>query len=352
MFARAFCLSLLTALLCPAYALVFAQSVTTPNAPWTRPTVFAARLVLTIHSGGVIAFSPDGERIAIYDGSMVEINDARDNRTQTTFAAPPKKNWIKLVWSDDGQRLAVLSRADKKDSGQVEVWDAKANGVVSTIAGLWRVDELTFSRDANKLLGLAEHKTAQAWDALSGRLLITLPAPEEGRWREMRWSPDGRRLLMTNYASEKALLWDAETGQLLPSQKLGKEVATMIDRLNNGDLFHSPDGATIVQVGYGRERVKLIDVASGRLRARLPVGGCTPDTYFGESGCEPPRFHPSGCFLLTQSYGKVRLWDARDGREIALLDGARYPANFSPDGRWLATGSKERGAILWKVVGK
>ena len=66
------------------------------------------------------------------------------------------------------------------------------------------------------------------------------------------------------------------------------------------------------------------------------------------------EFSPDGCWVLTASRdGTARLWDAASGHPVAepLQHTRRIAAaHFSPDGRWVITASEDRTAVIWRLL--
>src|SRR5262249_10175151 len=87
-----------------------------------------------------------------------------------------------------------------------------------------------------------------------------------GSIQYLAFSPDGKRLVGTNYLSELRL-WDVATGRLLWRADIPHDT----DRSPYwSPLAYSPDGKTIALAGTGR-RVRLYDADTGRERLSIPV---------------------------------------------------------------------------------
>ena len=62
-------------------------------------------------------------------------------------------------------------------------------------------------------------------------------------------------------------------------------------------------------------------------------------------------FHPSSKFLLGANHGSVKLWDVSNGELVCETTEGRDPAQFSRDGRLLATvGKDKKTVLLWEMV--
>ena len=180
------------------------------------------------------------------------------------------------------------------------------------------------------------------------QLLSKLQSEREVRVLER--SPDNRMLLTQRNVSNEfppggwwvLQFWDLTTGDLrVTSDKV--RFSTQV--------FWSPDCATLVLVGFGGTKTRLLDARTGRVKAKLPYEGCVSDRLFGSTGCEPWIFSDDSRLLLMQK-GPLKLWAAETGALIVELESARPPAVFSPtNNRLIATLSKDnKKALLWEVA--
>jgi WD40 repeat protein len=87
---------------------------------------------------------------------------------------------------------------------------------------------------------------------------------------------------------------------------------------------------------------RLWDIVAGEQKTVFPM----------PPHCYSAAFSPNGRMLAFSSEDDAMLYDALSGERLHLLEGHQNTAQcvaFSPDGRWLATGSSDRTVRIWDV---
>ncbi|HTU21447.1 MAG TPA: protein kinase [Gemmataceae bacterium] len=168
-----------------------------------------------------------------------------------------------------------------------------------------------------------------------------LPRPEllwvhEGAVNEIRFSPDGRRVL-TAGEDGKVHLWDSESGQaVFPPWNEGGAVT---------QALFSSDGRRIAAAGRNGA-VHIWDAASGQpLMPALSHRGAVRGIDFS----------PDDRQIVTASGKAARVWDVAEGAKPLAAwelkhDDAVNVALFSPDGRWLATAGDDGVVRIWDAA--
>ena len=343
-----------------------------------------------------IAVSPDGKTLAVAaDWAGVLVFDARTHeQIGDPIVDPVEYSAWSVAYSPDGRTFAVggdqhVTLIDARTHEQLA--KARVGGLASRLA---------FTTDGSKLVVLFPPGGVSGLGGADAQITIRDAATLKPVGPSIE--PDafvgayiGFQYVSPSFAltaDDRSLLTASEDGELAwwdlrsPRKTRALEIATGLHA-----LALSPDGRTAA-VGIDRG-VQLVDVATGTVRTATggPAGSpnwllfspdgetvvsthldgtvtlwnvetATPaETLRGHSNSvQQPVFSSDGNTLYTVSHdGSAIAWDmtGRRGlgrtftfthdRTISATGFDGHPGRFSPDGRLLAVGLKERGVALW-----
>jgi len=296
----------------------------------------------------VLAFSPDGKRLAVGQAkgllfsvrlyntaSRDEIHDYPIARIGLMKSSGVRS----LKFSPDGRWLAAGLR-----SGPVYLWDTERQDAGPIVLSGHRdsVEGLTFLGPDN-LITAADGRL-RLWDG-------------KNRWEERAVYP------LDVSVQEVALTFDGSLlaccgGNGLTLVKTAGLLATpgRAERLGSlsadrGLVALSPDGCSVATC------VGLTIHLNALPAERLGVTWALPEPDLEnahDASIEHLEFSPNGSLLVSSSAdGTVKLWDTASGRPVAavpLYSTNRRYASFSPDGTMLAVGTSEK-TYLYRVAG-
>jgi WD40 repeat protein len=288
-----------------------------------------------------VDFSPDGKRVisSSSDGT-VRLFDARTGKLLKSMV---HRNARSVTFLPDGKR--AISTGDGGES-HVRLWDLDTGKELKDL-GYYPapVHEVAVSRDGKTVLFGVCRVAARLLDIDSGKEIQCFASPHV---QAIALSADGKRSLSAGQGI--IVLWDNETG---------KEIKRIEGHKSKDlEVAFSPDGKRAVTAGShgsgGRDApgedgvIKLWDLETGKLLQRMTG-------HSGTAGIVV-RFSPDGRFVASGSYdGTVRLWDAETGKELHRFEGHKgvvMSIAVSPDGRFLVSGggyNDDNSVRVWRV---
>jgi WD40 repeat protein len=287
-----------------------------------------------------------------HDGSTLAVADKMGNVALWDIAPGTKRHGLgrlplvvtSLAFSPDGTRLAAAG-GDRRTANMLiplfepsrrealRVWDVTTGQQLFSPPGCGQ--SARCSPDGRRLLGLKKHTALRLapntpdydlalWDTATW---AELPAPPAGASVHCDFSPDSRRLAISDFElSGRARLRVVEV-------ETGKEVFSAPTPNGVGDVAFSPDGKFLAAVSGLFPSLSLWDLASGRIVRTIRDGGLWVGSV---------SFSPHGFVVTGNANGAIRFWDARVDPEVRVLAsravGRVSPGSISPDGSVVAIG--------------
>jgi WD40 repeat protein len=305
--------------------------------PWL-PTPDAGPRELRLHRArgqpGVtiqgFAISPDGQTIATVDyGCRVRLRTAVEGGDNERTLDDLGKL---VAFSPDGHRLAIA-----RDEPDVLLCDLDREGRGRRLGIPVRLASgLRFSPDGRHLaVSSFGSDEIILWDIETGRERMRLRG-HSANVLTLAFAPDGRSLSSGSSAAPEVVIWDLTTGR--PRHCLNLSGARTVA------LAFSPDGCLLATVNALERPVRIWDVRTG---GQLRLIACQSRP----SPCSV-AFSPDGRLLATAGDGTASLWNVATGRELRRLDGQSNRLGhvaFSPDGRTLVATGNDDDIRFWDL---
>jgi WD40 repeat protein len=325
-----------------------------------------------------VYFQPEGGRLAVVSGHVVELRDLDGGAAVATFEHA--SDVATLAWRSDGKRFATGCR-----DGDIYLWDAtNASRPPRTLKRHFTaVVSLAFSHNGDLLFSNSWDSMDRLWDPVTEQLLVSRPG---GSYHFFHFAPDDRALDDG---------WQVATGRecrTFDGPKVTHRVAICPRGPLQGRLMASVsgDGVYLWDLAAAREGDKLLGIlpAVGSLAVAFDPAGdalftddrdtglqrwpITPDPQTGTVRVGPPQsaglaaeapglkapyepelaLSPDGRTVAHSARpGHVLLFDWQNpGRKLLIEGPGLRRAIFSPDCRWLAAGNWHgQGARVWNA---
>jgi WD40 repeat protein/tRNA A-37 threonylcarbamoyl transferase component Bud32 len=291
------------------------------------------------HAGHVqsVTFSPDGRRLASGGNDrMVRVWDVATGDEIMLLEGHGNQVWS-VRFSPDGTLLATGAHDQ-----QVRIWDAASGALLRTLHHEDYVYALEFSPDGRRLVSGSEDGRIQVWDPWTGDHLRTLHG-HRGLPGALAFSADGGQLA-SGSQDRTVRLWDMD--QLDAQSTDGIAVMT-----HDRELVHatfSPDGSRIAAAAWD-DSVVLWDAQTHERLVVFPEAfNVTGDPAIYNK----VRFSPDGNVIAAARRSDIVLRSTFTGEELAVLPDHESwvdSLEFSPDGRHLVSGSRDKTVILWDL---
>jgi WD40 repeat protein/predicted Ser/Thr protein kinase len=279
-----------------------------------------------------VVISSDRKQFVTLEGSLARVWDTATckqiallRRDSGTLAT--RTLIISATFSPDGKLVATTSL-----DGTAQTWDSQSGRLLAVLSG--HTDQVTsaaFSPNGELLVTASFDKTARVWETASGRLVAILPGHLKGIM-SASFSSDGRRIVTAG--DKTARLW------ALQSAAPPLEPPILFRPIMR--VAFSPSERQLVALSPGQNPIAW-DLDEVDRVVRLEGGHTGPVTCVDYS--------PDGRFIVTTSKdGTARVWDAQSGKQISTLKGHTnwvIRAVFSQDGRRLATAAYDGTARIW-----
>jgi len=273
--------------------------------------------------------------------AQADIRWIKEKNFSDVHPAAADRSGTYYVTCDDVGSVTVRNISDDRERATLRAAGSRA-------IGIWTIsptDPVVVIRCADGSI--------QVWNWEYPRVLFELPSA-----RTAQFTPDGKKLVVL--ASEGILIFDIMHAGTSSPQALPNSI---LDTNLGWGLWIHPNGKSLAAGSGQSTNVWIVDLDSGQTVRNVPhSSGITamawsPEgKYFATADLENNlriwdavtakelrrlpsnqtvhlEFDPRGDFLVSSGWdGRTRLWDFRNGRQLAIIYNSGIIVGFSPDG--------------------
>ncbi|KAI9473547.1 MAG: WD40-repeat-containing domain protein [Benjaminiella poitrasii] len=252
-----------------------------------------------------------------------------------------------VCFSPDGQFLATGA-----EDMQIRIWDIQKKRIRNILVGHQQdIYSLDFSRDGRMIASGSGDCTARIWSIADGKCLHVLRITDHDQKdpgvTSVAFSPDGRVIAAASL-DKMVRIWDTQSGVLFERLEGHKDSVYSVAFMPDGKMLVSGSlDKTLKLWQLGTNEGRGLGMDRDRSKGPCKITFTGHKDFVLSVGCTP-----DGRWVVSGSKDRgVQFWDPRTGQTQFMLQGHKnsvISVAISPTGRPLfATGSGDNRARIW-----